>query len=82
MELLGSAERGEALSRKALRTIRHCAIAIIGFVVPGVVFIRFFSGSDDAAGGVAMGALVILGSLVVIATSSTLERIAQQGTER
>ncbi|WKZ27269.1 MAG: DUF2975 domain-containing protein [Candidatus Paceibacterota bacterium] len=81
-QLLGSVGRGETLSHhavKALRTIRHCALAIIGFVVPGMIFIRFFSGSDDPAGGIAMGALIILGSLIAAATASTLERVAQRG---
>ncbi len=67
---------------KAVRTIRYCAVAIIGFVVPGLFFIRFFSGSDDSAGGVAMGVFIIFGSLIVSAVSSTLERILRSAGER
>jgi len=41
-------------SVKALRTIKYCAIAIIGFVAGAEVFIMLHE-SDDRAGGVFMG---------------------------
>jgi hypothetical protein len=42
---------------KALQTIKYCMIALIGFVIIGVIIIVLNSGSDDHAGGVAMGVL-------------------------
>lgn len=57
----------------ALRTIRRCAIAIIGFVAVGEVFI-VFGESDDRAGGVFMGVLITFGSGVVAIAASMLER--------
>src|SRR5882672_4034117 len=48
---------------KALRTIKYCAIAIIGFVVVGEIFIML-GHSDDRAGGVFMGILITFGSIV------------------
>src|SRR5712672_4549377 len=53
---------------KALRTIKYCAIAIIGFVAVGEIFIML-GNSDDRAGGVFMGILFTFGS-VVIATAA------------
>jgi hypothetical protein len=47
---------------KALRTIKYCAISIIGFVAGGEIFIML-SNSDDRAGGVFMGILITFGSL-------------------
>ena len=44
-------------SVKALRTIRFCAMAMIGFVAAGEVFIMLGS-SDDRAGGVFIGILI------------------------
>ena len=46
---------------KALRTIKYCAIALIGFVAVGEIFIMF-GNSDDRAGGVFMGVLITFGS--------------------
>lgn len=62
---------------KALRTITYCAVAMIGFVVGGEIFI-LFSDSDDRAGGVFMGLLITLGSLVMAITATRLERSLQQ----
>src|SRR5207249_1938885 len=55
---------------KALRTIKYCAIAIIGFVAVGEIFIMLQK-SDDRAGGVFMGILITFVS-VVIATAAAM----------
>jgi hypothetical protein len=65
---------------KALRTIKFCAIAIIGFVCLGEIFIML-GDSDDRAGGVFMGMLFISGSAVVAAAAMVLERILQDGVD-
>src|SRR6266540_2929288 len=44
---------------KALRTIKYCALAIIGFVVLEEIVIMLNHGNDDPAGGVFMGVLII-----------------------
>jgi hypothetical protein len=36
-------------------------------------------GSDDAAGGIAMGVFITLGSIIVAATAAVFERILQRG---
>ncbi len=58
---------------RALRTIRFCALAIIGFVAVGEVFIMF-NDSDDRAGGVFLGLVLTLGSIVVATAAAMLER--------
>src|SRR6185369_2226344 len=49
---------------RSLRTIKYCAMAIVGFVVVGEIFI-LLSDSDDRAGGVFMGILISFPSLVI-----------------
>ncbi len=56
---------------QALRTIKYCALTIIGFVVVEEIFIMFNHGNDDAAGAIAMGVLIMFGSIVV-ATVATI----------
>lgn len=51
---------------RSLRTIRSCAVAVIGFVIPAVAYLIIVRPSDDIAGGVFMGVLVVVGSSVVI----------------
>src|SRR5438876_9302805 len=56
-KVLGYAGQNKVFSQaavKALRTIKYCAIAIIGFVAIGELFI-VFGNSDDRAGGVFLG---------------------------
>src|SRR5215470_3276495 len=56
----------------ALRTIKYCAIAIIGFVAVGEIFIML-SNSDDRAGGVFMGILITFGSVVMATAAAMFE---------
>ena len=65
---------------KSVRTIKHCAIALIGFVVGGEVFIMLGE-SDDRAGGVFMGVLIFSASIVVATATAVLERILQNAVD-
>lgn len=82
-KVLGSAGRNEQFSAsavKSVRTIKYCAIALIGFVVGGEVFI-FLGESDDRAGGVFMGGLIFFASIVVASATAVLERILQNALD-
>lgn len=57
----------------ALRTIRHCALGLIGLVLIGEVIIRM-NESDDRAGGTFMGLLIAVGSMVIMTLASKLEK--------
>ena len=65
---------------KALRTIKYCAISIIGFAAVGEIII-LLSDSDDRAGGVFMGILITLGSVVIAAAAARFERILQKAVD-
>ena len=62
---------------KALRNIKYCAVAIIGFVVVEEIFIMLNHGSDDPAGGVFVGILITFGSIVIATAAAVFERILQ-----
>lgn len=59
---------------RTLRTIKFCAIAIIGFVAGAEIFIML-SNSDDRAGGVFMGILITFGAVVIATAAAMFERI-------
>ena len=65
---------------KALQIIKYCAIAVIGFVAVGEIFI-FLSKSDDRAGGVFMGILITFGSVVIATASAMFARILQNAVD-
>jgi hypothetical protein len=78
-KVLGYAGRNKEFSPSAvrsLRTIKYCAIAIIGFVAVGEVFIML-GDSDDRAGGVFMGILIAFASSVIATAMAVLERALQ-----
>ncbi len=66
---------------KTLRTIKFCAIVIIGFVLAEEVFIMLNHESDDPAGGVFMGVLIIFISIIVATATAIFERILQSAVD-
>jgi Protein of unknown function (DUF2975) len=82
-KVLGFAGQNKVFSQaavKALRTIKFCAIAIIGFVAVGELFIMM-GDSDDRAGGVFMGVLITFGSIVIATAAATFEQILQNAVD-
>ena len=83
-KLLGYAGQNKIFSPeavKALRTIKYCALAIIGFVVVEEIIILLNHGNDDAAGGVFMGVLITFGSIVIATAAAMFERILQNAVD-
>jgi hypothetical protein len=82
-KVLGYIRENKAFSQatvKALRTIKFCALAIVGFVAIGELFIML-GDSDDRAGGVFIGILITFGSVVVAAAAAVFERILQNAAD-
>ena len=82
-KVLGYAGQNKVFSQaavKALRTIKYCAIAIIGFVAVGEIFIML-GNSDDRSGGVFMGILITFGSIVIATAAAMFERILQNAVD-
>ena len=82
-KVLGYARQNKVFSQaavKALRTIKFCAIAIIGFVAGAEVFIMLHT-SDDCAGGVFMGILITFGSIIIATAAATFEWILRNAVD-
>jgi hypothetical protein len=82
-KLLGFDGRHKLFSPSAVRSLRiikFCAIALVGFVAVGEVFI-FMHTEEDRAGGVFMGVLITFASIVVATTMAVLERVAQTAVD-
>ena len=65
---------------KALRTIKFCALAIIGFVAVSVIFIMF-ADRDDRPAGVFMRILIAFPSIVIATAAAIFERILQNAVD-
>lgn len=68
---------------KALRIIKYCALAIIGFVVVEEIWILLMNGGDNDNPGapIFLGILIILPSVVVATAASMFERILQHAVD-
>ena len=76
-KVLGYAGQNKIFSSaavNALRTIKYCALAVIGFVIGAEIFI-LLSSEEDKAGGIMMGVFIIFGSIVISAAAAMFERI-------
>lgn len=76
-KLLGYVGQDQAFSPaavKALRYIKYCALAVIGFIIGGEAYI-ILGVSDDHAGGVAMGIFMSFACVVTATAAAVLERV-------
>ena len=65
---------------RSVRTIKYCAIVLIGFVAVGEIFIML-GDSDDRAGGVFIGLLITFSSMVVAAAMAVLQPALQNAAD-
>jgi hypothetical protein len=82
-KVLGYVRQNKTFSQatvKALRTIKYCAIAIIGFVAVSVIFIMF-ADKDDRPAGVFMRILIAFPSIVIATAAAMFERILQNAVD-
>jgi hypothetical protein len=83
-KVLGYARQNKVFSQeavKALRTIKYCALAIIGFVAVSVIFM-IFGDLDDRPAGVFMRILITFPSIVVATAAAMFERILQNAVDK
>jgi hypothetical protein len=82
-KMFGYARRDEIFSQRsvrALRIIKYCALTTAIFIVGAVAYIFIFiRGTDDIAGGVAMGVFVILVCAVIGTAAAVFERTLRRG---
>ena len=82
-KLLGYAGQNQVFSPaavKALRTIKYCALAIIGFVAVSVIFM-INGDPEDRPAGLFMRFLITFPSIVIAAAAATFERVLQNAVD-
>ena len=84
IKLLSYVDQNQVFSEsavKAVRNIKYCAIELSGFIVVGILYIRFFAHGEDAAGPTAVGMFTTLVSIVIATTAAVLERLLQNAVD-
>jgi hypothetical protein len=83
-KVLGYAGSNKIFSKeavKSMRTIKYCALAIIGFVVIEEIIIMLTHGNDDATGAFAIGIFITFGSIVIAPAAAVFEKTLQSAVE-
>ena len=84
-KILGYARRDEIFlqhSVRALQIIKYCALTTAIFILGAEAYIFIFiRGTDDIAGGVMMGAFIILVSAIIATAAAVFERILQNAVD-
>ena len=84
VKVVGYAGRNEIFSPaavKALRAIKFCAISVIGFAAGFEIYIFVVNNSDDRAGGVVIGMLIMFVAVVIATAAAMFERILQNAVD-
>ena len=69
-------------SVKALRTIKYCAISLVGFIAAAEAYLFIaVRGKDDIAGGVVIGLCLMFVSVVVATSAAVFERLLQNAVD-
>ena len=88
IRLLGFIEKNTVFSQagvEAVRKIKYCAIAYIGFIAVAISYIsvmaKLTNGDDDPAGFVAIGLVLIFASSVIATAAAVLQRLLQHAVD-
>jgi hypothetical protein len=69
-------------SVRALRTIKYCAMSLVGFLIGAeAYFFIFVRGKDDIAGGVVIGLFLILVASIMATAAAVFEKLLQKAVD-
>lgn len=69
------------LSVNAVRNIKYCAIIFSGFIMLGILYLRFYVRGDDSAGVTALGIFTIFASVVLATAAAVFQRLLQNAVD-
>jgi len=83
-KLLGHIDGNKVFSQAsvdAVRNIKYCALIFSGFIVLGLLYIRFFSNGEDPAGVTALGMVITFASIVIATVAAVFQRLLQNAID-
>lgn len=83
-KLLGYVDKNQVFSEaavKAVRNIKYCAIALSGFIVIGLLYIRLFVHGEDTAGPTALVMFMTFACIVIATAAAVFERVLRNAVD-
>ncbi len=68
-------------SVRALRSIKYCAMSLVGFIAAPLAYLFIIRPDDDIAGGVAIGLFLIFISVVIATAAAVFEKLLQSAVD-
>lgn len=84
MNLLGYVDGNKVFSQAsvdAVRKIKNCAIAFVGFILLGILYINLFVKGEDPAGVTAMSIFITFASIVIATAAAVFQRLLQNAVD-
>ena len=83
-KLLNLIDANKAFSHSAINTLKKmqfAALSLIGFIVPALIYIRFFVHGDDPAGPIALGIIVSFAITVIATAAAVFQKLLQNAVD-
>ena len=83
-KLLNFIDSNKAFSQGAVNTLRNmklASLALIGFIVLGLLYIRFFVHGDDPAGPTMLGIIVSFAVAVIATAAAVFQKLFQNAVD-
>lgn len=83
-KLLSLIDANKAFSQEAVNTLKNmkfASLSLIGFIVLGLLYIRFFANGDDPAGPTALGILISFSFGVVATAAAIFQKLFQNAVD-
>lgn len=83
-KLLNFIDSNHAFSQGAVNTLKNIKLAslvLIGFIVSGLVYIRFFAHGDDPAGPTMLGIIVSFAVAVIATAAAVFQKLFQNAVD-
>lgn len=83
-KLLNLIDANKAFSQGAVNTLKNmkfASLSLIGFIVLGLLYIRFAAGGDDPAGPTMLGIIVSFAAAVIATATAVFQKLLQNAVD-
>lgn len=84
IKLLNYVDKNKIFSRNAvnaIRNIKYCSLAVSGFTIGAIFYIRLMTQGDDSAGPTMMGLIIIFASIVITIAAGVFQKLLQKAVD-
>ena len=84
IKLLGYVDGNKVFSQDsvdAVKKIKYCAIAFMGFILLGILYINLFIRGEDPAGVTALSIFITFASIIIATAAAVFQRLLQNAID-